>query len=197
MQGGDGREYGPIAVEQLKRWQIEGRADANTQVRPENELDWRPMGTVPELAVTRIGPLQLERADSATHHDHAKGQVSVPAIFMMVGTGLWTLFSLLSIVINLFQIGIGTVLGGSKGAFGFLFQGTFSLVMNVIGLIIPILIFIGATKMMKLKSQGWAITASILCLLCSNPCCCPLGLAAGIWSLVVLSKPEIKSAFES
>ena len=201
MQGGDGREYGPIAVEQLKRWQREGRADANTQVRPEHELNWRALGTVPELAVIRIasGPPPLDQAGSQPNRELASGLVSGPAIFIMISTGLNVLFSLFSIAINLLQIGVGSIMGGSGsgGALGFLFQGTLGLVMNLIGLVIPIMIFIGAIKMMKLKSHGWAMAASILCLLCSNPCCCPLGLAAGIWSLVVLGKPEVKAAFES
>lgn len=198
MQGGDGREYGPISDEQLKRWQREGRADATTQIRPEHELNWRPLGTMPELAVTRIGPppLPLSIAGSPANQDLAKGLVNGPGIFIMVSTGLSTLVTLLSIAINVFQIGIGTF-SGAKGGLEFMLQGTFGLVANLILLVISILIFIGAVKMIKLKSHGWAMAASILCLICSNPCCCPLGLAAGIWSLIVLSKPEVKSAFES
>jgi hypothetical protein len=49
-------------------------------------------------------------------------------------------------------------------------------------------------KMKKLERYGLAMTASILAML---PCslCCVLGLPIGIWALVVLMKPEVKSAF--
>jgi hypothetical protein len=36
--------------------------------------------------------------------------------------------------------------------------------------------------------------ASILCILCDWGCCC-LGIGAGIWAIVVLSKPEVKAVF--
>ena len=50
-------------------------------------------------------------------------------------------------------------------------------------------------KMKKLESYGWAMTASILALApCISPCCL-VGLPIGIWALVVLAKPEVKSAF--
>jgi hypothetical protein len=50
-------------------------------------------------------------------------------------------------------------------------------------------------KMKRLESHGLAVTASILAMLpCTSPCCI-IGLPLGIWALVVLSKPEVKSAF--
>ncbi len=52
----------------------------------------------------------------------------------------------------------------------------------------------GAVKMKNLKSFGLAMTASILALI---PCgsCWLLGIPFGIWALVVLSRPDVKSAF--
>jgi hypothetical protein len=45
-----------------------------------------------------------------------------------------------------------------------------------------------------LKSYGLAMTSSILAMI---PChvCCMVGLPIGIWALIVLLKPEVKSAF--
>jgi hypothetical protein len=49
--------------------------------------------------------------------------------------------------------------------------------------------------MRKLDSYGLAMTASIVALIpCISPCCV-VGLPIGIWALVILSKPEVKSAF--
>src|SRR5690349_22426351 len=58
---------------------------------------------------------------------------------------------------------------------------------------IGIVMIIGALKMMRLESYGWAMTASILALLPCSPVGI-LGLVVGIWSLVVLSRRNVKEA---
>ncbi len=58
------------------------------------------------------------------------------------------------------------------------------------------LVIYGAVQMRTLKSYSWAMAGSILAMIpCIGPCCC-LGLPIGIWSVVVLSRPEVKAAFE-
>jgi hypothetical protein len=57
-----------------------------------------------------------------------------------------------------------------------------------------IVIIIGAIKMLRLQSYGWAMTASVLALLPFGPGGL-LGLAMGIWSLVVLNRRNVKAAF--
>jgi hypothetical protein len=49
MQGGDGREYGPVSAEQLRQWALEGRANAQTQVRTVDGVGFVAFGSVPEL----------------------------------------------------------------------------------------------------------------------------------------------------
>jgi len=49
MLGGDGKEYGPIPADQLRQWAAEGRANAQTQVRPDGGGPWTSFSTVPEL----------------------------------------------------------------------------------------------------------------------------------------------------
>jgi hypothetical protein len=48
--GGDGKEYGPVDLDQIKQWLQDGRAGANTQVQTEGSSDWRTLRDVPELA---------------------------------------------------------------------------------------------------------------------------------------------------
>jgi hypothetical protein len=50
MIGGDGKEYGPVPLEQLRQWMAEGRVNAQTQVQPEGATGWQALGTIPELA---------------------------------------------------------------------------------------------------------------------------------------------------
>ncbi len=48
--GADGKEYGPITAEQLRRWIAESRANAQSQVWAEGATDWKPLGQLPEFA---------------------------------------------------------------------------------------------------------------------------------------------------
>jgi serine/threonine protein kinase len=54
-------------------------------------------------------------------------------------------------------------------------------------------VIIGGTKMMRLESYGLAIAASILAILISPTNV--IGLAIGIWSLVVLNRADVRAAF--
>jgi hypothetical protein len=48
--GADGKEYGPVSLEQLRQWRQQGRVSAQTRVRPAAAADWSPAQEVPELA---------------------------------------------------------------------------------------------------------------------------------------------------
>jgi TM2 domain-containing membrane protein YozV len=48
--GADGQQYGPVSVEQLRRWIAERRANAQTLVQPEGAQEWKALGTFPEFA---------------------------------------------------------------------------------------------------------------------------------------------------
>jgi hypothetical protein len=76
-----------------------------------------------------------------------------------------------------------------------MFGGTIGVAVSIVGILIGILIFVGALKMKSAQSYGLAMTSSILAMIpCLSPCCL-LGLPFGIWALVVLSNPEVKAAF--
>ncbi len=48
--GADGREYGPIAAEQVRQWIAEGRANAATRVWAEGTAEWKPLAEFLEFA---------------------------------------------------------------------------------------------------------------------------------------------------
>lgn len=48
--GADGREYGPVAAEQVKSWIAAGRADYKTKARREGSIQWKPLTEFPEFA---------------------------------------------------------------------------------------------------------------------------------------------------
>lgn len=59
-----------------------------------------------------------------------------------------------------------------------------------------VLVVIGAGKMGRLESRGWAMTAAILTIIPCFNWCCLLGMPLGIWTLTVLSRPDVKEGFD-
>ena len=49
--GADGNEYGPVSAEQLRQWIAEGRVNAETRALPEGTVEWRPLGSFPEVSL--------------------------------------------------------------------------------------------------------------------------------------------------
>jgi len=56
MQGGDGKEYGPVSAEQLRQWATEGRANVQTQVRLAEGGPYQALGLVAELNAAAPSP---------------------------------------------------------------------------------------------------------------------------------------------
>jgi hypothetical protein len=203
--GGDGKEYGPISAETLRQWLNEGRANAQTQVQPEGSTNWIPLGQVPEFAdafsVASPSTPSPIGAPSTRGGDAAQ-QVSGPAIGLIVTAVLGGLAQIAGILFNLLGIGMSGVAasqGGHNGeelpAWVNMMSGGVGIVFNVIGIIMSVVVFMGALKMKKLQSFTFVMVATIIAMVpCVSPCCW-VGLPIGIWALVVLNKPEVKGAF--
>jgi len=195
--GGDGKPYGPYSQEQMQQFMAENRVNTNSQVSADGGA-WRPAGQYPELTSGGAPPVPANLGmpqPIAVNPSAAQAAVEGPAIFMMV----LGIVSLILVPINvLFQFTQGqdayNDLPPDVRDFLLQFSGTASLISNAFSFIANILIVLGALKMKKCQSYGLAMTASILCILCDWGCCC-LGIGAGIWAIVVLSKPEVKAAF--
>lgn len=67
--GSDGKEYGPISLEQLKQWLQEGRLNKLSKVLPEGTTDWRTVGELPELAVIMPPPAPPNFSSMGTGSD--------------------------------------------------------------------------------------------------------------------------------
>jgi hypothetical protein len=131
-----------------------------------------------------------------------KGMVSGPSIGLMITGGL-------SILVGLYNLAQGA-LGAAVPAPPELQQdadamkifeiirsltGVTAIVFGLIQAAVGGLIIFGGIKMQSLESYGLAMTSSILSMIPCLSGCCLVGLPLGIWSIVVLSKPEVKSAF--
>ena len=205
--GGDQKEYAAVSAEDMRKWIAEGRLNAQSLAKAEGDAEFRPLGGFPEfVAALAAAAAGVAPAQAASQHagdgnrDEARRKVKGPAIALMVTAVVGLVLVALGLVINIltlcgiqmpmqqlndpqFQKMINT-LGGSLG-----------IVQSIIGAIVGIIVLLGAAKMQKLQSYQFALTASIVAMLpCISPCCI-FGLPAGIWAVVVLSRPEVKSQF--
>jgi len=194
--GADGKEYGPITAEQLRQWLAEGRVNAQTKVLVEGSIEWKTLADFPELesgqpvAPSLPSPLPTMAPDSAQ-------LVRGPAIFLLVLAIIDVLASLVGIAFVAFGQAMPTFPGMTQEnvelqqKISFLF----SIPAYVLGIGIAVIRLIGSLKMLKLQSYALAMATAILTLFPCGTCCCLINIGAGIWALVVLSKPEVKSAF--
>lgn len=129
----------------------------------------------------------------------ASSLLTGPAIGLMVASGFSLLLGLIDLLGRL--LGFGLMAGAAAGrgvsaaqaagqTVGVFLGGAF----DVLSMVLPIIIIIGAVKMMKLQNYGLALTSCILGMVPLH-CCCILGLPFGIWGIVMLNNPDVKDAF--
>ncbi|NOK19137.1 hypothetical protein [Corallococcus carmarthensis] len=139
----------------------------------------------------------------------AAQDLSVPAILMMVMGGLWVLYALYGMLSSTGTESLRTAIETAleqyppdlrekvRGMLAFLLTPAFRILSALPGVLLNAVVVSGGWRMKNLQSYGLAMTAAIICCI---PCCGPLwglGLIPGIWSLVVLNRPEVKAAFRS
>lgn len=206
--GADQKEYGPITGDQIRHWITEGRVNANTQARAEGAADWQPLSAFPEFAgalgITPAGaaavvPPLKPFSTGATGREAALKQVKGPAIGLIVMGGLYAISCVWGIIRALFihpdlskfqQFNLDPQLQ----KFIQTLSGPIGAISSLLGLVFAAFILFAGLKMLALRNYQLAFAAAILALL---PCtvCCVLGLPFGIWAIVVLNKPEVKSEF--
>jgi hypothetical protein len=137
----------------------------------------------------------------------AASAVKGPAIALIVVAILGTLGALLGLV-NLLRTNPGEVMAQAQQQNPQMNAEQAELVSKVteyltkggatsygILLVANLVVVFGAVQMLKLRSYGLAMTGTIVSLIpCLSPCCV-LGIPFGIWSLIVLLRPEVKQAF--
>lgn len=78
--GGDGREYGPASLEEIRDWIVDGRVDHSTMVWRSDELRWQPAGRWVELVWDLPTPPTIE-PQTETAAEPPPLQVFIPAGF--------------------------------------------------------------------------------------------------------------------
>ena len=192
--GADQKEYGPVTAEQLRQWLAEGRASLQTKVLPEGATEWQAIGDLPEFAAPSSAAVPVMPSIPAPRPAGTE-LVNGPAIGLIVVAILGVILQIVSLIFNLAGASFLASSQMPREAWANMFSGTIGVVTSIIGILVSGLILVGAMKMKKLESYGLAMAVSIIAMIpCFSPCCL-IGLPIGIWAVVVLSKPEVKSAF--
>ncbi len=91
-----GKDYGPVALEELREWKAEGRLIAENEVRRDNEEDWARADSFPEIFGLVIPP---PLPGFSPIHARSWGQILRETFrIYRLGLGRLLLFSLLSAV---------------------------------------------------------------------------------------------------
>lgn len=203
--GGDGRTYGPVTTEEVHRWIADRRANAQTRAQREGDSTWKTLPEFPEFA-SRFGaansgsalpPLRLGGTGSDSAQTNlASALVNAPAIFLIVVNAANIIGSLVSLATG-FSPDSMQGLQGLDPQFQQLLQRLHQVntPVQIVTLLTSCFCLYGAISMMNLRQHALCVVAAVLTLLPCTGCCCGLGLAAGIWALVVLAKPEVRDAF--
>jgi tRNA A-37 threonylcarbamoyl transferase component Bud32 len=119
------------------------------------------------------------------------GTITAPAVALMIA-GLWKVLSAFLNGVFLLPFG-GRWMEKFSGSQDFLGGwGPVVIISIVLFKLVPgLLILFGGHQMLRRRSYGWAVAASIL----SIVACSLVSLPIGIWALVVLARDDVKPAF--
>jgi hypothetical protein len=106
--GGDGKEYGPVATEQLRQWLAQGRVNGQTRARLEGATDWQPLSSIAEFAGACAPPPVLRPPPGGDPISKIIPYRNVPAL---VGyyCGVFSLIPFLGIILGLAGLTLGVI----------------------------------------------------------------------------------------
>jgi hypothetical protein len=203
--GGDQKQYGSVTADDLRKWIADGRLNAQSLAKEESDTEFRPLSAFPEFAGALAAssmppPLSSPAAATGGGRDAALHLVKGPGIGLKVTAIVGLVLVTIGLVINVLtlsgvQIGLQQINDPQMQKLFSTLGGGLGIVQDIIGGVVGVIVLIGASKMQKLQNYQLALTAGIVAMVpCISPCCV-FGLPFGIWALVVLNKPEVKSQF--
>jgi len=203
--GGDGKEYGSVLEADMRRWIAEGRLNAQSLAKAEGDAEFRPLSAFPEFAdafVPQAAPLPFSPAAAEVGDGRAAAlnRVKGPAIALIVVASLGIAYYGISGIFTLFTGGVmfhqemPSNIPPQMRAFIQGMQGPLAGLISLMIAAVNGFVLFGAIKMLRLQNFG-VVTAAVIVAMLPCQCCCLFGLPFGIWALVVLNKPEVKSQF--
>jgi len=212
--GADQKEYGPVSTAQIRQWVTDGRLNAATTAQRATGGDWQPLSAFEEFADMFQPAGAAPAAQAATGTPYTPGAAPIPtasremalsavkgpAIALMVCGALGIAFYLYNTATVVAHLGQSQPIPENTPPImrSFL-EGThspFALVVSLFLLAMNGFIVFSTSRMMKLHGHTLAIITCILAMIpCFSGICCLLGLPFGIWGVIMLNKPEVKSQF--
>ena len=129
-------------------------------------------------------------------NEAARAKVKTPAMILMILSIIGIVLAVLMIGLNIFGVAVTGAEGGQQTV-AVLAQGIGGVISNIFTIAFNAFMIFGYKKMMALESRAIVIISLILAL---NPCCSPcciLSMPIGIWGLVVMFDPVVKTSFKS
>ena len=207
-----GQQRGPVSEPEFQDLIRSGKITGETLVWRDGMANWQryrdvlaPSGAAPPATAAASAAVPA----SADARQAALDKVNGPAIGLIVTASfgiVGALWALTTFIFNRNQISaLPAELASNpdvKQALDIIgpWLGVITLADVLLMLALSALILVAGLRMKNLRSRGLAIAGSVASIL---PCisigcapCCVLGLPIGIWALVVLNKPEVKSQFQ-
>jgi hypothetical protein len=150
FKAGDGREYGPISVEEIEDWKKQGRMNSESLVREENSDKWVSLGSVPELGSQsqpdQEAPAQQTQLPPQQEIQYKEHRGTMILVFGILGIACCFPFGIAAWILgnaDLKQMEAGimdpTGQGLTKGG---KICGIISVVLNTLGILLSILVLL-------------------------------------------------------
>jgi hypothetical protein len=167
------------------------RATPGSDVPKPDQVPVNPFADPPPVNPyqTPVAPAGASRLTPA----EVRGRLLGPAVGMIAGAVFSALYTVTNLVVVL-TVGVdqlGAEMPADPRLANFLVW-----VVNLLLVIVPVLVIIGAVAMLRVKSYGIAKTGAILALFPCH-CCFPITLPFGIWGLMVLNDIGVRAVFQS
>ena len=213
IRGADNNEYGPITADQVHQWIRENRLNRASLAEDVGSPGWRALAEFPEFAAalggTGSAPPAAAYVAAPVVEDPATiiERLKIPAILLVILGVLGLLFTVAGPFLKAFwvdtmldffakmNVQIPADQKAQMEAAKTAGLGLGDYLGLALGLVVNTVILVGGHKMMKLQSWGLALASAILVMLPCGSCCCLIGLPIGIWTIIQINKPEVKSAF--
>jgi hypothetical protein len=132
--------------------------------------------------------------------DHLQ-KLRPPGIALILAGCLNGMIGLLALLGGLFRLsgirGSETLPVNEAERLGYLTSTVITYGASLLSVLVAPVIIYAAVQMMRGKNYKMARTAAILTIIPFTSCCFLIGIPIGIWTLVVLSKPDVKAVFNS
>jgi uncharacterized RDD family membrane protein YckC len=116
--GSDGKEYGPVTIEQVKAWIAEGRANLDTKIKNIGEEGWKRVGELPEFSGNVPPPFTANQGSFNAPVSPTPAYNQRPLAnrwIRLVAAILDTIFATICLAPALFMIGAAAVSGSLTG----------------------------------------------------------------------------------